>query len=187
MMLNGHIRADNVYGVLVDDQQSFYEGTKKLIEDGRKQILFLYREQTASESKKFEGYKQALQEAGIPFDEKLVLGINKRINGVRRGVEAAWKEGLRFDGVMACEDEQAAAALKFLLQEGVHIPEDVAIIGCNNSVLSICTEPDLTTIDNKSVVMCENLVSTLMMVLNGMSPSHKQTIEADLIVRRTTR
>lgn len=49
------------------------------------------------------------------------------------------------------------------------IPEDFAVIGYNNSILTACCEPELTSIDNKLDTLCRQLITSLMEVLAGNS------------------
>ena len=60
------------------------------------------------------------------------------------------------------------------------------IIGYNNSILSRCTDPELTTIDNKVESLCTTTASTLMKVLEGGNVPARTTITAELITRGTT-
>ena len=68
----------------------------------------------------------------------------------------------------------------------VRIPEDMEVIGYNNSVISLCTEPELTSIDSKVEELSSCAVSVLMKVLSGEDADNHSVIAADIIKRNTT-
>ena len=59
----------------------------------------------------------------------------------------SYYEGLQFDAIMAAEDLLAVGAIKFAREKGLRIPEELSIIGYNNSLLSTACEPELTSVD----------------------------------------
>ena len=67
----------------------------------------------------------------------------------------------------AADDSLALGALKYAREMKQRIPEDLAIIGYNNSMLVNCCDPELTSIDNKLETLCQHLITTLMGVLGG--------------------
>ena len=68
----------------------------------------------------------------------------------------------------------------------MRIPEDLAVIGYNNSSLATIFEPELTSVDNKLKPLSEQLVNTLLGVLKGSEMPGKTEYSAELIERRTT-
>ena len=76
--------------------------------------------------------------------------------------------------------------LKYAHTHGIRIPEDLEVIGYNNSVLSLCTEPELTSIDSKVEELSSCAVSVLMKVLSGDDADNHSIIAADIIKRNTT-
>ena len=94
--------------------------------------------------------------------------------------------GIKFDSVLAAEDILAVGAVKYANQTGISIPEGLSIIGYNNSILSRCTTPEITSVDNKVEALCTTTVNTLMRVLEGGNVPAKTTITPELIKRGTT-
>lgn len=187
MMVNGYLSGENIYCNLSDDYEAFYDAANYLIDSGCRRILFLYREITYSRNLKFKGYCDALRDRNIAYDENLTLRSDEKIQDTRTGLQAYYNLGYRFDAILACDDELAVGALKFTQDQGIAVPDQVSIIGCNNSVLSICCYPELTSIDNKCELLCVNTVSMLMRVLNQESVAGKVVVSADLVERDTTR
>ena len=98
----------------------------------------------------------------------------------------AQKKGLKFNGVIAADDNLAMAALKYAQLAGLKIPEQLSVIGYNNSLLATCSNPELTSIDNKLETLCQHLITTLMGVLGGNEMPKKTIFSGELINRGTT-
>ena len=96
-------------------------------------------------------------------------------------------KGLSFHGVIAADDTLALAAVKFAREMGYRIPEDFSVLGYNNSMLAVCCEPELTSIDNKLESLCQHLTSTLMGVLEGNEMPKKTIFSGEIVKRGTTR
>ena len=187
MMLNGYLKGDHIYCNLSDDYGAYYEATGNLIEAGCREILFLYRELTYSQSQKQKGYTAALADKGLAYRPELVLQSGGKMEKISQKLMDYYQEGNRFDAILASDDELAIGALKFAKSAGLKVPEDLSIIGCNNSVLSICCEPELSSIDNKCENICVNTAAALMHVLDGMKVAHKTELSTEYIQRGTTR
>ncbi|MGI5965512.1 MULTISPECIES: LacI family DNA-binding transcriptional regulator [Anaerotruncus] len=187
ILINGYLKADNVYCVLCDDFGSVSDAVKCLLSAGRRRVVYLYDTDTYSGKQKLEGYRWALTQAGMPVDERLIVYCE---HGIAGGIEAVGKlfdSGVLFDAVVASEDELAVAAIKASLSHGLQVPRDVSIIGYNNSILSRCCEPELTTVDSRVEALCMTAISTLFGVFGGKDFPSKTLLSGELIQRRTTR
>ena len=91
-----------------------------------------------------------------------------------------------FDALLATDDELAVGALKFAQKAGLSVPKDLAVVGYNNSLLSICCEPELTSIDNRLEYLCSTSVTLLMNLMAGKKVPEKTEISAELVLRSTT-
>ena len=72
VLLNASYAGENIYSVLCDDFHATMNATQYLLDQGRKEILYLYHNRNYSGLKKLAGYKAALKNAGLPVKEKLV-------------------------------------------------------------------------------------------------------------------
>ena len=187
MLVNGYLKADNIFCNLSDDYNAFYEATETLIRQGSRKILFLSREKSYSTSLKKKGFEDALKENGEEDSAALILQSNGKIEKIKDDIIEFSDSGNDFDSILACDDEMAMAALKYAKERGRQVPSDLMIIGCNNSVLSICCTPELSSIDNKCEMLCINTVTSLMQVLDGRKPSQKTVLSTEYIPRNTTR
>lgn len=96
------------------------------------------------------------------------------------------QENLEFDAAVATEDGLAVGVVKYVRQKGYSIPEDVSIIGYNNSELAVCCEPELSSVDSRGEALCRTAVDTMMTLLKGKNVKHKIVVPCKLVKRRST-
>ena len=183
-LINGFITGENIYCTATDDEKATYEATRSLIDNGRKKILFMTDSRSYSAKQKKKGFLRALKESDIQPDERLDLYISNDVEVVKSKIEEYDKLG--FDAVVATDDAMAIGVLKYMTEIGRKLPDDISIVGYNNSSLCICTTPELTSIDNKVEMVCKSTVDRLIDVLNGeKNVSHKEIFDCELIKRGT--
>ena len=81
----------------------------------------------------------------------------------------------------------ALAAVKYAREMNYRIPEEFSVLGYNNSMLALCCEPELTSIDNKLETLCQHLITTLLGLLEGREMPKKTVFSGEIIRRGTTR
>lgn len=91
-----------------------------------------------------------------------------------------------YDGVVFGEDLTAVGAMNEWRRTGVKIPEEIALIGCNNSEYSYICSPALTTVNNKGEVLSELTVRMLLDVLSKKKELASLVVLPELVVRETT-
>lgn len=178
---------DKCPGVEIDNTKAAYEITEHLIQQGCKRIVHVtaYRLNSVSRDR-FNGYKQALEDYQIPFDESLVLYTQLEYAD---GIEAA-KAILAMptlpDGVFAINDACAVSCLQELKRNGIKIPEQIAVAGFNNDTVARIVEPGLTTVNYKGYEMGETAAQILVSKLNNTyipATDNKLILKSDLIIR----
>lgn len=183
-LINGYIRCPGVYCVVSDNHRIVYDTVCALIEAGRERILFLYDSHSYSAVQKMSGYEDALKDNGLAVREELKIFVQNKILKVRQALSEI--ENLNFDAVVATDDGLAAGALKYARMRKLSVPEEVNIIGYNDSELAICCEPELSSIDSRSETLCRTAVDSLMLLLDGQPVRHKKIIPCRLMKRGTT-
>ncbi len=204
-MINGYVEGENIYCSYGDDRQGAYDVTQALIRRGKKRILFLYDSQTYSARQKLEGYENALSDAGYPVRGELKfyvrqLGIHHQEDfysmenspGIVQGKVQYVKEillahrTLEFDSVFASNDSLAVGALKYARAKGVAVPEELSVAGYNNSMMAVCCEPELTSVDNRVEQLCNDAIDRMLEVLAGKTDVERNHKVPCRIVRRCT-
>ena len=187
ILVNGYLDGENIYCVMCDDRSAVYSSTAKLIESGVKKPVYFYTSTSTSGMNKLQGFRDALSDAGMTPDKKQLHLCTKNISKAKDYLTALYNEAFYFVAVLASDDSLAVGAVKFAYEHSVKVPDELQIIGYNNSVLANCTEPELSSIDSKVEQLSTTAVSLLMQVLSGNSVPKLNTVTADLIKRKTTK
>lgn len=189
MLLNADLDCPNVYCTLCDDYKSMQEVTLMLLTHGISDILYLYNSTSFSGLKKMSGYQSGLLLKDVPINkqyQQFFNGNHEDINGVCQMLCKLHDDGLHFHAILAADDMLATGAVKYAKKYGRSIPEDLSIVGYNNSLLTTCSEPEITSIDNHLELLCAQLVKTCTNVLNGIEMPQKTLSSGKLIQRATT-
>ena len=176
--------------VIIDNARCGYVATQHLIEQGCKRIVHVTSSLKRNVySQRFKGYKDALFDHGIPYDESLLL-VNDLSE--KAGIEAAMKI-LKMkplpDGAFITNDFVAAVCMRTLKEHGVSIPNDIAVVGFNNDAIGKLIEPALTTINYPGEDVGEIAARNLINHLKGVSNIHQTNtivVRSDLIIRKSS-
>ncbi len=132
----------------VDNELGGYEATNLLLKMGHREIAYISGPLTWGDaSARLAGHKRALRQHGQQFDERLLVeGDYHEISG-GNGMTQLLQQGLPFTAVVCANDEMAAGALEMIRARGMSMPEDMSIVGFDNSPVSRYLHPKLTTVD----------------------------------------
>lgn len=189
MLLNASFDYPNVYSTLCDDQTAMFEAASSMLDSGIQDILYLYNSNSYSGLKKLSGFRSAMEARGIDGYEKLVCfydGDPQQMNEVAEFVGHIAEKKPPFHGVITADDTLAIGAIKYAQKKGLRIPEDLSVIGYNNSMLTSCCTPELTSVDNRLETQTHQLAQTLFGVLGGEEMPKKSIFSGKLIKRGTT-
>lgn len=176
--------------VIIDNYKCGYQATEHLIEQGCKKIVHVTSSLKRNVySERYKGYRDALFDNNIPFDESLLI-INDLSENA--GIEAA-KQILRMkqvpDGAFITNDFVAAVCMRTLKENNIKIPGDIAIVGFNNDAIGKLIEPALTTINYPGKDMGEIVARNLINHLQGIGNIeniHTIIVSSDLIIRKSS-
>jgi LacI family transcriptional regulator len=116
---------------------------------------------------RMQGYRQALEAAGIPFDPARVISGDFRYQGGIRAVEIMAAADAWPTAVLASNDESAIGAMVALKQYGIRIPEDISLVGFDDILATQYVDPPLTTVRVPLHEMGAMGMRQLLRVLNG--------------------
>jgi LacI family transcriptional regulator/LacI family asc operon transcriptional repressor len=189
MIINGSLVGENIYNTLTDDYQAIFDVTRTLRNHGLEKILYLYNAKSYSGTQKLAGYIAAMEAAPTVFEkcEDYIQFFNGSLSDTRDFISSLYQKGLRFDAIITSDDNVAISALKFAKANHLSVPDQLSIIGYNNSIIAQYSDPELTSIDNKLETVCLCCVRTLMGVLKGQSMPQKTVFSCEIIKRGTTR
>lgn len=133
-----------------------------------------------------QAFLQAVRDAGLDFDERLLLrGDFSPLSGFGV-VQTLLGRGIAVDGVFAANDQMAIGAMKALSDAGRRIPEDVKVAGFDNLAVSSLVTPGLTTVQFPIYQMGYQAAHALAETLDGKNPMHDILLPSRLIVRGST-
>lgn len=188
-ILNADFVNPNVYCYLCDDFNAMSEAVGTLAGEGRRNILYIYNSTSYSGTKKLNGYLNAMENRGLdPMTEFISYpsGSAECITAAVKAIEALTKGGHKIDAVIASDDALAFGALKYAARHSLSIPKDLAVIGYNNSLFAACSEPELTSIDNRLEPLCRQMVGNLVELLKGNEIPRKTLFSGIMMDRGTT-
>lgn len=187
IIINGIVDVPNTYSIACDEYKAMYDNVISLVKKGCHDILYLYDVESYSGTQKFNGYKAALKDCGLAPSSQLILQVEKNPATIEKAILDLLHKGVQFSAVLASEDLLAIKACHALLSQGYRIPEDIPVIGFNNSLLCECAWPRLTSVDNMVETLCNTGISVLRDVFDGKTVTHKMTLSANLVERDTFR
>src|SRR5664280_785016 len=124
---------DGCLRVVIDNYKAGYEATTHLIEQGCQRIVHLGGNLIRNVyNDRFRGYKKALADKGIAFDQKLVIIGDLSEHAGTVAAKKIMKMNPRPDGIFTSNDTTAVAVVVELENGGVKIPDEIAIVGFNN-------------------------------------------------------
>jgi LacI family transcriptional regulator len=139
--------------------------TRHLIERGCTRIAHII-----DESRRFEGYKEALEEAGLPFRPELVYKTPDRPfshTGGEMAVRALLEAGQRIDGFMAQADQEAMGVMNELARQDLSVPEDVRVAGIDNAPYCEFARVPLTSVSQRFDERGARAVEMLLRLVEG--------------------
>jgi LacI family transcriptional regulator len=186
--LNG--LAANFVGI--NDEKAGFLATEHLIEMGCRRIAHIRGQDNSTGLGRFEGYRRALRQRGIPYSEDLVVRRSLVDTETTRQGEEAMRLLLerdpKLDGVFCFNDPLAIGAMSTIFDAGLRIPEDIALIGCGNLPNNNCLRVPLSSIDQHSQMIGQRAAELVLSLIESKQPPRARTIilEPTLAVRTST-
>jgi LacI family transcriptional regulator len=137
--------------VKIDNFRGGYIATEYLLKLGHSAILFVQGVPYIDSSKeRFNGYKKALKDKGIKFNSDFILSgdffVESGYSSIKKYLD---KYGLNFSAIFASNDQMAMGVVKALNDKGISVPNNISVIGFDDSYLSPYVIPPLTTIKQR--------------------------------------
>ena len=134
--------------ISIDNEIGGYTATKSLIDSGHRQLACITGPLWKSDGKeRLAGYKRALAEHGLTFNQQLVVEGDYEESSGRSGMQQLLNAGIPFTGLVCANDVMAAGAIEIARENGVIIPDEISIVGFDNVFFTRYMHPKLSTID----------------------------------------
>jgi len=173
---------DNDYYVDVDNLAGGRAATEYLIGTGHRRIGTITGPLTMHAGvDRLAGYREALAAAGLP--EGPIEDGDFTADAAAAAMQRILDAGAEFDALFIASDLMARGALTVLARAGVRVPEDVAIIGFDDSPVATSVRPPLTTMRQPSHAQGQKMADMLLSLLAGGAPAHVSILDTELVVR----
>jgi LacI family transcriptional regulator len=180
----------NVPKVVANDADAAYMAVSHLIVKGAKRIaLITGPEHMLIGRNRFRGYKAALANNNIDFDEEIVIRCNLTVEDAKNATHKLLTMENPPDAIFGINDEVAIGALFAIKEVGIKIPEDIMVVGFSNSNRSRYMEPSLTTMDQNPEKIGTLAATLLFEQINGkpgFGATKEIIVPATLIVRTSS-
>ncbi|GGG63262.1 LacI family DNA-binding transcriptional regulator [Edaphobacter dinghuensis] len=176
----------------INDKRAGYLATEHLVSMGCRRIAHIRGQDNSPGNGRFEGYKEALRDNNLFFSNDYVVRRNYvDIETTRRGAEAMrllLERNPKPDGVFCFNDPLAIGAMSTILESGLRIPEDIALIGCGNLPNNDWLRVPLSSIDQRSQMVGQHAAELALNLIESKQMPHTQTtvLEPTLVIRSST-
>lgn len=175
--------------VSVDEKLGAYKAVRHLIDLGHTVIGTIDGNNPHGNREKFDGYSQALAEAGIAFREEWQVDPVSHTPSAGYWAMDTLMSGAKPTAVFVANDYMALGALRWCQRHGVNVPGDVALIGFDNLDISEFFATPLSSVNYQIETVTQMAVDRLMRLIgsNGTLPEPRVTlIEPELVLREST-
>jgi DNA-binding LacI/PurR family transcriptional regulator len=175
-----HVHSDNVGGAA--------QAVRHLLGQGRTTVATITGPLDMDVGRsRLQGWRDAHTEHGTSPDESLVVAADFTEEGGRAAMSELLERHPRLDAVFAASDVMAAGALTELRGRGRRVPEDVAVIGFDDSIVARHTVPPLTSVNQASEAIGRTITRLLLEEINDPgAPRQYLTLPTTLTHRGTT-
>lgn len=135
---------------------------------------------------RLQGYRHALEEAGIPYDESLVRYGEFDCESGYCQMSSLLESKVSFTAAFVASDTLAFGAQAALREHGLRVPQDVALVGMDNLPVARFTDPPLTTVHLPAIELARHAAEMLFQIMQEHQPEQRQVIlDTHLVVRES--
>jgi LacI family transcriptional regulator len=176
----------NIY---VNNSKAAYRAVSHLIDRGHRDIAHITADMNYTSAvddvlNRFKGYQQALADADIELDPRLVVEGNLQQQSGVLAIEMLLGRGRAFSAIFAANDQMAFGAGLALYRRGIRVPDEVSIVGFDDESSAAYMIPPMTTVRQPAIEMGQAAANAILDLINDKSPEIK-VFDAELIIRES--
>jgi len=190
--LDRTIRSSQVYSIMPDNSQAIYMATSHLVKRGHENIaLFLDKHSNITGEERLDGYKKALLDFGINYQEERIGYFSTAEEETEQEIHSFY-ERIKPTAIVAGGNKLTLELLKALESYGIDCPQDVSVIGFGDEAWCALASPPLTALNQNVEKMGQLAVEKLIQKLNGLelepqierTPIHLQIRKSTQVIGR---
>lgn len=164
---------------------------RHLVECGRKNLLYLDRisskgAKSTMDDLRLSGFVHQMQKSGLDCSEEHIIAGCYSEEEVEAEIIQRIEGGLRVDGIFGRNDMLAYVAINAIRKLGLKVPEDISVIGFDNSSFSRFGNPRLTTMEMQREQISQATIEMLQNMIGGQKDKLKISFQTELIQREST-
>lgn len=189
VLINTASRRFQIPHVKIDDCQAAYDATAYLIDKGHREIAMISgdRDDPLAGATRLAGYRQALGDHGLTYDDNKVAFGDFRFEGGRAAMKQLLESAPPFTAVFAASDEMAVGAMGVAYESGIRIPEELSIIGFDDLQSARMSIPPLTTVHQPLQRMGSQAAEMLIGLTEESGEATSKIAEHRIVERATVR
>lgn len=176
--------------VIVDDFGGGYKATKHLVDMGCKKIAILSTPDYVNVGAlRTKGYIKALGESNMVVEDKLIFKVDDKSDLTKQISRFMDNKKIRFDGLLGVNEIYAAIAIKIAKEKGIDVPNELAVIGFTDGLISQFSSPALSTIKQHGTTIGEQAAELLLDRIQHKDKDkiyERKVISTDLIIRKSS-
>jgi DNA-binding LacI/PurR family transcriptional regulator len=188
--INRKIMGISIDSVVMNNVRGAQIAVKHLIEQGKKNIAFLVYpvHGVTPRLERFEGYKQALNDHGMEIRESMIHVVEEKKGAVKEVIKELMSEDERPDAIFSTNNMMSLEVLEGIKELGLRIPQDIALIGYDETVWSKHLNPPLTTVNQPAFEMGRIATERVIQIVESKESLEPQltVLEPDLIIRESS-
>jgi len=188
LVLTGReVAGDRICSLDADSTPGARLATEYLIGQGHRRIAFITGPEDHPDAvQRMNGYKASLAAHKIAFDRKLVVPGDYSDAGGHAAMNQLLDSGAKFTAVFAANDQTAYGAMLALYRRGLKVPQDVSLVGFDDTPTSSFTIPPLTTVHRSIKAIGGGAAEAMIDLIEGRVPVAKVP-SPTLAIRESTR
>ncbi|VUD47751.1 HTH-type transcriptional repressor CytR [Thalassocella blandensis] len=182
------VEVSGIPKVNIDNRLAAKDATNYLLSLGHKRIgVIAGNLQTPSTIERLDGFKSALQAAGIHFQPELLQAANYSLALADKATRELMSKKDKPTAIFAFSDEMAMSCISTLNDLGIHVPHDVSVMGFDNISYSAYMNPALTTVAQPMAEIGRKCMELILPQLEGEPMAESlHILPHELIVRKST-
>jgi DNA-binding LacI/PurR family transcriptional regulator len=187
VVINRKIDNNEIVNIMSNDTKGTYDAVSYLISNNHKKIALIEgNKEFESSVYRKKGYLQALDENNIPINEEYIISGRYDLQSGYKNMKKLLELKDRPTAVFCSNDDIGVGAMKAAVEQGLNVPDDISIIGFDDSEFCKYVTPQLTSVRKDSLTMSEYGGINLLNIIKGKEIDKERVyIESKLVVRQS--
>ena len=185
VVINRHIQTNGIVNIMSNDTKGSYDAVDYLIKNNHKRIALIEgNKEFESSLYRKKGYLKALEDNNIDLNEEYIISGKYTLQSGYESMKKLIQLQNRPTAVFCLNDDIAVGAMKAILESGLNVPNDISIIGFDDSNFCNYVTPTLTSVRKEASIMSEHGgINLLNIIKNNNVNKEKVYIESKLVIR----